>query len=373
MWPVDVLASFHTWLHERRVYRGIAECGAAALLLWVGVNAIPHPTPAPLWSADELPALPSASDNGWTALGEVPFEAHTPDALTVLFDLEPGLDGADFWRRARTERAQLEAWLAAHRESLARVELARAQPEFVDDCRSLESCTTLDWSRSHELALGRVVELALDGRRRDAEALLTDLLRMDQAQLDSAPTILSVLVSLANARRAMVLAGHLVALDPTGTSTRLRRRVANFDARSYDLELLVQVRYRVWAKAIHDRQTIGPHDLGQTSFLTFDPGTTRTELDRRMAHAHARAAVGDLEGACGAGQDRLQDRPLWQVHNPVGSMLLDRLDVSELCQGIEERAQALDATRATTLEQFEARARAKRGPSSCAHRLPSTR
>ena len=348
----DHLANFHVWLHERRVYRSVAEWSAAALVLWLGVNAYPCPSPAPLWTAAELPPLPEASDNGWTAIGDdVPLDAGVPDALTDLFDTDETLETELYWQRAESNADALRAWLDAHADVLTRVEAARARPEFVDDCRIDGPCSTYDWRLAHDLALGQVVDLALRGDRRSAAALLDDLIRMDQAQLERAPGILSVLVGLVNAERAMALAGQLGELDGS-TRASLRERVSGFEARSFDLGLMVQTRYLTWWTALSSESGGEALGIEDASFLALDRGLTLHGINERFARQYARAGVGDIAGSCGAGQARVQDQPLAWLHNPMGDRLLDQTDVSEFCEDIDERVAEVESTRLRVLDRL---------------------
>lgn len=177
--------------------------------------------PEPLVTEAELPALPAATDNGWTLIAALPRDLSLDDSddITIalagmqsedaspserwdaLQEAAPALRGP----RSRDEALALDAW---HR--------AVAAPTFVDACKpNLEqNCAHFLYFQVHQLALVEVAKHAVDGRWAQADQGLTEALRLDRALLATARGSMGATVSASAVIETLALTHLLAHQDP---------------------------------------------------------------------------------------------------------------------------------------------------------------
>ncbi|MCA9698328.1 MAG: hypothetical protein KC431_12440 [Myxococcales bacterium] len=296
----------------------------------LSVSLDSQPQPKPLWTVDDLPATPATADNGWVLLDTAAFEVEIPAELRELVVGDIPADPA-FWSQVEAQAPALDELMNRLdvREALARLDIARGRPAFVDDCESGEGCGTLGWMNLHRLAMLAVLQRELQGDHRGAMALVRGLVVFDRTYLEQPPSSVAVLVGIHNLRGALTLSerlleraeGELVQQE----ARALRGAVAAVDVDTRVLQPMLMREYMVLDGLLDD-----PSDprygeatkQARTSSWFVDRAETRRMLAERYRRRSACAGVGDIACALGIDEEALDASPGWWLENPGGKRML---------------------------------------------------
>jgi hypothetical protein len=337
-------------VRKRRVSpRAIVGASVLGVGVWLGATVYPQAIPEPRWTEADLPSLPAASDNGWHSVTSEALELAIPKSLGSLIGSRE-LESERFWAQVERDAELLREFLASEgaQEALARIEDARREVAFADAC-ALEvksTCQLIAWHQSHDVALLQALALAQAGRSTEALTLVRALLRMSAAQLESARSVLSLLVALDQLGDALHEAEMIVArIDRSGADAELRAEllaeVAAVEVDTLDLRAIVIGTY------LHHRDAL---ELTRDTWFYSHASTVR-RVDQMHERRYQAAVNGDVFAALG-GEERSPTQSLgWWLHNPGGKLVLEAMafDPTSLAADIEESREDIRGGRARLL------------------------
>ncbi len=329
---------------------GFAGVALALAALWAGENAFHHePSPAPLFTEGDLPALPPPADNGWSTFqaGTKVSVAEVPPDLRRL--CAPAEEPRSF-SEVVAQAGPVAHFVADSDRSIQLLESALAQPAFADACGiGVDAhCSYLPLLAAHQAVELAVLHRALQGHWNHALGSATALLRGDAGLLSSFRTFASEAIAMAGARRSVALASLLAAgLTATrGEATReplapgatgaLLAAVTALGAANVDLRRSVIAEHLLAARAV---EAFAAGTLRER--LLLDPGQTLRLLDERTAAA---AAFAEAPETAPPPVVRLRSEgATWWLHNALGKQMLDAtaVDFAVLLRKANEDRRAL--------------------------------
>ncbi len=323
---------------KSRLMAGLAVLGVATGAVLFRVARFDRPSPAPVVSADELPALPAPQDNGWLEVAdlEVPGGAACEESsFIVLASGELG-SADDDWRRLEDAETMLSACAGSPESvnALSRWRQATTAPHFVPygDGRKIFSSY-----KFQSIVRVAVANHALQGRLAEADELLAGLAR---AQLSSFNTSRNTFVAMSAsaALRDTLWLAHVVSqhhgwrgLPRLAAAVRqLQRELASFE------HVLGQARLGEYL-ATRERIEAGAANLGWTERWFYDKAHTARLVDtafvefRRARGAELLALPGDdeLDAHCG-----------W-IEHLYNSLGCDAYDPDQIAQTYENTEKSL--------------------------------
>lgn len=342
------------WIKSRSLGARVLMVGVPALVVtFLAVNVYPYEAPEPLWTERDRPSMGEEASNGWFVVTDT-YRGEIPEPLADLLD-PPDHDAEQFWQRVEPQAEGLREFLSsdAAREANERVDAARRMPAFVDAFEPNTSHSQLTWLTLHRVASLRAIDLASQGDVAGSSMLLRDLIRMDVAHLESASSLISFLVALANLQDAMTTADMIAQRkaasgDANAALAEIARAVQGVDLEAIDLRKVVVGEY---LGSVQVLDLVDAESTGLESWL-YSRALTLHTLNDRFEHRYERAAEHDTFGALGGGELSPEQDFGWWVRNSVGKTLLDTgANAHSIATSIQEDLAALGETRSVLLSR----------------------
>ena len=306
---------------------------------WAAITAaMRRPPPAPLYTARDLPPLPSPAENGWTVLAHAARHValpHLPEAVTTICGARKTSPRAR-WEAATAHAEVLAGIAGAAGPGLAKLDAMAARPAFVEACSPdpTQPCPRLAFTQLHRVAEAAALAAATGHRMADALHRAAALVVLDLRLAASARSSVGQTMSLVHLTRSLNLVSTLLA-DPTDADwqdpavgpalERLYHPLAGLDPAVIDLRRAVVGEYlglqALLGHLEHREQDRLRHQFGPAGLLFYDPGDTRARLDpyfrRLMAFARHPGPTAPAPMA------RQSAGSFWWLFNPIGKRLLD--------------------------------------------------
>ena len=324
----------------------LAVVGIAVLVTCAYKCTSAEPAGAPLWTADDLPTLPPARDNGWQSLQdaltvdlvvpELPDEVE--DIVAMLHEREP----EESWELLRAQRITLEKLVEspAVADALESWHHAVDAPAFADACPMTitSDCRQFDMFRLHRVAMAEAMWHAARGDEATALERTTAMIDQQGRYLRSARGPMSGLVSVTMLKTTLAFSAMLGArIDdgaevPVSVRERHRGAVEALDLDPSILERIVIGEYLYARDALAQIENVeGSQSLGDTFWpprWLHDPSHAAARLDE--AYEPVMALARDPAAPVPEAVD-----PTWseRVLHPVSATLMLSLDPRRLLAG----------------------------------------
>lgn len=308
----------------------VAVLVVAVPALWVVSNHFPWKRePAPLFSKSDLPTAPAPAENGWETfkLAHATAAEAIPDPLARLLATKVKQTPAARWAAVQAKKAQIAAFVAAHKSRLPPLEAALGKPAFADACplRMGARCDMMSRSDAHEAVELAAFDRALDGQWGDAFQLAAKLAHADGLLVASFRLPVVEVIGLLDATRTTTLIDTLLAgfhasqhsaVDPAVVYD-LTAALQSIDPQKIDLRRAVIGEYLLDQGALD-------HVVAESGFfgkLTLDRAETQRLLDDRF-RALARFAQ-NPSGPRPPVPPLLTNNSFYWLHNASGKRFLD--------------------------------------------------
>ncbi len=256
----------------RRWLRRLGGVLAAILVIFIIVNLIEESPPPPLWTVDDLPALPSESDNGWVEIRDhaevlkTPASSQSESATTAVRQAVRDARSDKTMTRAElaTRLSQVRQAAGQLREPMALCRRAIARPRFVNSCPVGPPTHPDTQCPSPLLVLAcadfghfEVLEMASQERFDEAGVAAATLLRKHLDYAASPRTLVDQMVALSIVKEDLYLAEALSRWSEPHALAPLRRQVASLQRETIRLELAA-IREYLHVKTIIEQMAADP-------------------------------------------------------------------------------------------------------------------